>query len=84
MRLLEIKPGYSPETSLIFKQEGHQNISRQCSDLIFQIVEEPHLEFTRKGKDLFKTVFINLADALNSCSVQIQTLDNRLLRVPMD
>jgi DnaJ-class molecular chaperone len=83
-RLLEIKPGYSASTPLCFKGEGHENVSRATSNLIFKLVELPHFEYSRKGSDLFMTKYITLVDALNSKCVKLTTLDNRMLRVPMD
>ena len=68
----------------MFKGEGHESVSRKSSNLIFRIKEDFNFEYQRKGSDLFTTVYIPLADALDSKSVQVTTLDNRILRIPMD
>ena len=59
-------------------------MSRKSSNLIFRIDEQLHFEYQRKENDLFTTVYLPLADALDSKSIQVTTLDNRILRVPMD
>ena len=83
-RLLEIRPGYSSESKIVFPGEGHDYVNRVTSDLIFKIVELPHEVYQRKGNNLIYNLAIPLSDALNSQNVTIKTLDNRTLRVPID
>jgi DnaJ-class molecular chaperone len=66
------------------KGEGHDNVNRNTSNLIFKIVEHKHNNYVRKGNDLIYTQDISLEDALNSQSIQLTTLDNRILRIPID
>lgn len=83
-RCLEIKPGFSKETPLVFRGAGHQAVSRECSDLIFKIVESGHHQYTRKGNDLFYLLDVSLIQALDSQNIELDTLDNRHLRIPID
>ena len=69
---------------MIFKGEGNESVSRKCSDLVIKIKEQPHFEFKRKGEDLFTTAYVSLADALDCKNIEVKTLDNRLLRIPVD
>ena len=83
-RLLEIRPGSSSNIPIIFKGQGHDSVTRESSDLIFKITEVWHERFIRKGNNLFYVVDISLIDALNSQSIEVTTLDNRILRISID
>lgn len=68
----------------MFKGEGHDSVSRKTSDLIFKIIEDKHPNYVRKGSDLIYLMDITLAEALNCQNIQIKTLDNRILHIPID
>jgi DnaJ family protein B protein 4 len=51
--------------------------------MIFIIDEKPHPRFKRDGNDLVLQQRISLADALCGVELNIQTLDNRTLQIPL-
>jgi DnaJ family protein B protein 4 len=83
-KLLQIKPGFGSHTKIEFKGEGHESINRKTSNLIFQIFELNHSKYIRNGQDLIYHTDISLADALNCKSIEVETLDNRIIRVAID
>ena len=50
---------------------------------MFVVQQAPHLHFIRQGDDLTVTVGIGLAQALGGGTVDVPTLDGRILRVPL-
>lgn len=83
-KLIEIKPGFGESTVLTFEKEGHENIHRTVSNLIFKIKQIPHAQYTRKGNDLIYRTDISLADVIDSKALELKTLDNRTLKVSID
>ena len=81
---MEIKPGYSKDTVLRYKEEGNETIERKKSDLIFKITENPHPNYSRNGLNLIYTATISLPQALSCDPLEMITLDNRKLRVSLD
>lgn len=53
------------------------------ADVIFITEDKPHPVFTREGADLYTNSHINLEQALNGIIIQLETLDHRLLRIPI-
>jgi len=53
------------------------------ADITFTIAEKPHPRFRREGNDLHYTATVPLADALTGCVVNLTTLDDRSLSVPV-
>jgi len=53
------------------------------SDLVFIIEERAHPKFKRDGNDLIYTHKISLVEALTGCTVQVATLDERTLTIPV-
>lgn len=68
-RFIEIRPGSSSKTPIIFKGQGHDSVTRESSDLIFKIVEVWHEKFLRKDNHLFYVVDISLTEAINCQNV---------------
>lgn len=54
-----------------------------AADLIFVIDEKPHEVFTRDGNDLTMNQEIPLLEALTGKTLEITTLDARILRIPV-
>ncbi len=46
-------------------------------DLVINIEEQPHDEFTREGSNIIHELFINIADAALGTKVEVPTLDGR-------
>lgn len=81
---MQIKAGWGQGSTIVFKEQGNENISRNKSDLIFIIEEIPHPNYSRVGDNLIYIANITLADALSCVPLTIRTLDDRILRVSLD
>lgn len=78
---INIKPGWKQGTKITFPAEGDESTDSITPDIVFVIQEkpDPKLGYCREGNNLIYTYQITLADALSDCSLQVPTLDNRLL-----
>jgi DnaJ-class molecular chaperone len=86
---LEVRPGYSSQTKVIFPGEGNEssgfpNCTVYSADLIFRIAEESSPSFSRNKRDLTYTYQMPLLDALLAKPISIQTLDGRVLTLSFD
>ena len=64
-----------------FPSEGDEGVDMVAADIIFVIQETYEKSYTREGNNLIYTHRISLADALSDCSLQIPTLDSRIISV---
>ncbi|KFK29392.1 hypothetical protein AALP_AA7G127400 [Arabis alpina] len=78
-----VKPGWKKGTKITFPEKGNEHPGVIPADLVFIIDEKPHPLFTREGNDLIVTQKISLADALTGYTVNLTTLDGRILTVPV-
>ena len=78
---INIKPGWKQGTKITFPAEGDESVDSTTPDIVFVIQEkpDPKLGYCREGSNLIYTYQISLADALSDCSLQVPTLDDRLL-----
>lgn len=78
---INIRPGWKQGTKVTFPAEGDESADSTTPDIVFIIQEkpDPKLGYAREGNNLIYTYQITLADALSDCSLQVPTLDNRLL-----
>lgn len=53
------------------------------ADIVFVTEDQPHKIFRREGDNLLMTVDIFLKDALTGTVVTVNTLDDRIIRVPI-
>lgn len=81
---IEIKPGWKKGTKITFPEKGNEQRNLIPSDLVFIIDEKPHRIFKRDGNDLIMTQKISLVEALTGYTVQVTTLDNRSLSIPIN
>lgn len=79
-----IPPGSKQGTKVRFEKEGDQGPGIIPADIVFEIREKPHSRFQRDKNDLIYTADISLADALTGTSLEIRTLDDRVLRIPVN
>jgi len=78
--LINIKPGWKKGTKITFVNEGDEALNTIPPDIVFVIQEkETDLGYVRQGNDLIYTHKISLSDALTDCSLQIPTLDQRII-----
>ncbi|KAL8256969.1 hypothetical protein R6Q59_029010 [Mikania micrantha] len=80
---IEIKPGWKKGTKVTFPEKGNQEPGVIAADLIFIIDEKPHDVFTREGNDLVVNEEISLLEALTGKTVELTTLDGRILAIPV-
>jgi DnaJ-class molecular chaperone len=80
----KINRGWKPGTKIRFEKEGDQGPNIIPADIVFELHEKPHDRFQREGNDLIFTRNISLKDALTGTTVEVMTLDDRLLRVPVN
>ncbi|KAK2823195.1 hypothetical protein Q7C36_019795 [Tachysurus vachellii] len=79
-----VKPGWKEGTRITFPKEGDQGPNSIPADIIFIIRQKPHPLFVRQNDDLIYTQNISLEKALTGFSVEVETLDGRLLNIPVN
>ncbi|KAH7416500.1 hypothetical protein KP509_14G094500 [Ceratopteris richardii] len=80
---IKIKPGWKKGTKITFPQKGNEQQGLIPADLIFIIDEKQHEVFKRDGNDLVMTQKISLADALGGTTLQIPSLDGKIIDMPL-
>lgn len=78
-----VKKGWQEGTKVIFKQEGDQGPNNTPADIVFIVRDKPHPRFKRNGLNLIYVADIPLGKALIGYWVDIHTLDDRILHVPI-
>ncbi|KAM9456419.1 dnaJ homolog subfamily B member 13 [Clarias gariepinus] len=81
---ITVKPGWKEGTRITFPKEGDQGPNSIPADIVFIVCQKPHPLFARQNNDLIYTENISLEKALTGFSVEIETLDGRLLNVPIN
>ncbi|XP_037544011.1 dnaJ homolog subfamily B member 13 [Nematolebias whitei] len=81
---IEVKPGWTEGTRIIFSKEGDQGPNCIPADIVLIVRQKSHPLFMRQHNDLIYKTSISLEMALTGFSVDVQTLDGRLLSVPVN
>ncbi|CAM6083645.1 unnamed protein product [Calypogeia fissa] len=81
--IIEVKPGWKTGIEITFPEKGNEQLNTVPADLVFIIDEQPHAIFKRDGNDLTMTHKLPLGDALAGCTVQVTSLDGRILDIPI-
>uniref|UniRef100_H0XKN8 DnaJ homolog subfamily B member 13 n=1 Tax=Otolemur garnettii TaxID=30611 RepID=H0XKN8_OTOGA len=81
---IDVKPGWRQGTRITFEKEGDQGPNIIPADIIFIVKEKLHPRFRRENDDLFFVYPIPLGKALTCCTVEVKTLDDRLLNIPIN
>ena len=76
-----VRPGWKEGTRITFENKGDDLPGRPRQDLVFVIKQAPHDRYVRRGDDLEATVELALPRALGGGTVDVPTLDGRVLRV---
>jgi DnaJ family protein B protein 4 len=86
VKILEInvKPGWKAGTKITFPKEGDEKPGVIPGDIIFVVTPKPHPRFKRTGNDLTYKHRITLKQALTGFTMEIETLDHRKLRIPIN
>ena len=61
---IEVLPGFSEETKLVYKGLGHESFGAKPSDLIVKFKQLPMVGMQRSGDDFIYTHTVSLVDAL--------------------
>ncbi|XP_006813296.1 dnaJ homolog subfamily B member 13-like [Saccoglossus kowalevskii] len=81
---INVKKGWREGTRITFPEEGDQGPNNIPADIVFIVRDKPHPRFKREDNDLVFTAKVLLGKALTGCSVEIPTLDGRLLNIPIN
>ncbi|KAI4892661.1 hypothetical protein NFI96_022790 [Prochilodus magdalenae] len=81
---ITVKPGWKEGTRITFPKEGDQGPNNIPADIVFIVRQKPHPRFTCRNDDLIYTAHISLEMALTGFSVEVETLDGRLLNIPIN
>ncbi|KAM6970655.1 dnaJ homolog subfamily B member 13 [Aplochiton taeniatus] len=79
-----VKPGWNEGTRITFPREGDQGPNNIPADIVFIIRLKTHPWFVRQHNDLVYTAQISLEMALTGFSADVETLDGRLLTIPVN
>lgn len=81
---ITVKKGWKPNTRITFPEEGDQGPNNVPADIVFIVKDKQHPRFRREGINLVHTAKVPLGKALTSCTVDIHTLDDRMLHIPIN
>ena len=81
---IQVKPGWKAGTKVTFPQEGDQGPNNIPADIVFVVRDKQHPLFSRNGNDLVYVAKISLGKALIGCSIEVPTLDGRLINIPIN
>ncbi|CAC5424528.1 dnaJ homolog subfamily B member 13-like [Mytilus californianus] len=81
---ITVKKGWKPGTRITFTEEGDQGPNNIPADIVFILKDKPHPRFRRNGINLVHTAKVPLGKALTNCTVEIVTLDDRILNIPIN
>ncbi|XP_076445549.1 dnaJ homolog subfamily B member 13-like [Babylonia areolata] len=81
---ITVKKGWKPGTRITFPKEGDQGPNNIPADIVFIVRDKPHPRFRREGLNLIHTASVALGRALTGTIVDIHTLDERILHIPIN
>ncbi|XP_046875916.1 dnaJ homolog subfamily B member 13 [Hypomesus transpacificus] len=79
-----VKPGWDEGTKITFPEEGDQGPNSIPADIVFVVRQKNHPRFVRAHNALVYTAQISLEMALTGFSIDVETLDGRLLNIPVN
>ncbi|MBN3301069.1 DNJB5 protein, partial [Amia calva] len=77
-----IKRGWKEGTKITFPKEGDETPENIPADIAFILKDKGHPHFKRDGSNIVYTAKISLKEALCGCTVNIPTIDNRVIPLP--
>ncbi|XP_034538703.1 dnaJ homolog subfamily B member 13 [Notolabrus celidotus] len=81
---IHVEPGWKEGTRVVFSKEGDQGPNSIPADIVFIVRQKSHPLFVRQQSDLIYKAQISLEMALTGFSVDVETLDGRLLTIPIN
>lgn len=80
---ITVKRGWMQGTRITFPREGDQGPNKVPADIVFILRDKPHELLHREGHNLIYTTSISLHKALTGTTLRIDTVDDRILHVPI-
>uniref|UniRef100_A0A3B3VC82 Zgc:122979 n=1 Tax=Poecilia latipinna TaxID=48699 RepID=A0A3B3VC82_9TELE len=77
-----VKKGWKAGTRITFPREGDETPNSPPADITFILRDQDHPEYKRDGSNIVYTAQITLKEALCGCTVNVPTLDNRMMPLP--
>ncbi len=81
---IEVQRGWRQGTKVVFSKEGDQGANKIPADIVFVVKEKAHARFKRDGDNLLYEADVSLVKALVGFALEVETLDDRLLRIPIN
>ncbi|KAM9821233.1 dnaJ homolog subfamily B member 5-like [Neosynchiropus ocellatus] len=77
-----VKKGWKAGTKITFPREGDESPDNTPADVTFVLKDQEHPQYKRSGSNIVYTAQITLKEALCGCTVNVPTLDNRMMPLP--
>ncbi|XP_075870020.1 dnaJ homolog subfamily B member 5 [Nelusetta ayraudi] len=77
-----VKKGWRAGTKITFPREGDETPNSTPADITFILRDKEHSQYKRDGSNILYTAQITLKEALCGCTVNVPTLDNRMMPLP--
>uniref|UniRef100_A0A667ZU63 Zgc:122979 n=1 Tax=Myripristis murdjan TaxID=586833 RepID=A0A667ZU63_9TELE len=80
--VFHVKKGWKAGTKITFPREGDETPNNTPADVTFILRDQKHSQYKRDGSNIVYTAKITLKEALCGCTVNVPTLDNRMMPLP--
>uniref|UniRef100_A0A8C6UFX8 Zgc:122979 n=1 Tax=Neogobius melanostomus TaxID=47308 RepID=A0A8C6UFX8_9GOBI len=77
-----VKKGWKAGTKITFPREGDETPNKGPSDITFVLKDQEHPDYRRDGSNIVYTAKITLKEALCGCTINVPTLDSRMMPLP--
>ncbi|XP_010779913.1 dnaJ homolog subfamily B member 5-like [Notothenia coriiceps] len=77
-----VKKGWKAGTKITFPREGDETPNNTPADITFILRDKEHQQYKRDGSNIVFTAKITLKEALCGCTVNVPTLDSRMMPLP--
>uniref|UniRef100_A0AAV2IR95 J domain-containing protein n=1 Tax=Knipowitschia caucasica TaxID=637954 RepID=A0AAV2IR95_KNICA len=77
-----VKKGWRAGTKITFPREGDETQNKGPADVTFVLKDEEHPQYRREGANIVYTAKITLKEALCGCTINVPTLDSRMMPLP--
>uniref|UniRef100_A0A8C6UE29 Zgc:122979 n=1 Tax=Neogobius melanostomus TaxID=47308 RepID=A0A8C6UE29_9GOBI len=78
----EVLHGWKAGTKITFPREGDETPNKGPSDITFVLKDQEHPDYRRDGSNIVYTAKITLKEALCGCTINVPTLDSRMMPLP--
>ncbi|XP_072310757.1 dnaJ homolog subfamily B member 4 [Eucyclogobius newberryi] len=77
-----VKKGWRAGTKITFPREGDETPNSGPADITFILKDQEHPQYKRDGSNIVYTAKITLKEALCGCTINVPTLDSRMMPLP--